>query len=114
EQAARQCGRADPPAIDGVFGWEEALDRAGSDSDACFCLDPRAKEALATGLGPAIARGASIAFAIGPEGGLSAAELEIALGKGFLLASLGRFTLRTETVAAAILGAVRVLAADVG
>jgi 16S rRNA (uracil1498-N3)-methyltransferase len=111
EQAARQCGRADPPVIDGVYDWPDALDRAGG-CEARFCLDPRAAEALGALLAPAVGRGASIAFAIGPEGGLSTDEVELAVGKGFVPASLGRFVLRTETVAAAILGAVRVLALD--
>jgi 16S rRNA (uracil1498-N3)-methyltransferase len=109
EQAARQCGRADPPAIEGVFDWSDALERAG-DCDARFCLDPRAAQSLGSALGPAVERGASIAFAIGPEGGLSAGEIETAVAMGFLPASLGAFVLRTETVAAAVLGAVRVLA----
>jgi 16S rRNA (uracil1498-N3)-methyltransferase len=108
EQAARQCGRADPPVIDGVFDWNEALDRASA-CEAKFCLDPRAVESLGGALAPAAQHGASIAFAIGPEGGLTADEIEIAVAKGFLPASLGSFVLRTETVAAAVLGAVRVL-----
>ncbi|MBX3208340.1 MAG: 16S rRNA (uracil(1498)-N(3))-methyltransferase [Labilithrix sp.] len=109
EQAARQCGRSDPPAIDGVFDWPEALERAG-DCEARFCLDPRAPDALGRGLRTAVEQGASVAFAVGPEGGLSAAEVDLARAKGFLPTSLGAFVLRTETVAAAVLGAVRVLA----
>ncbi len=109
EQAARQCGRADPPAILGVFDWAEALQQA-SDCEARFCLDPRAVESLGAALTPAVLRGASVAFAIGPEGGLSGGEVETAALHGFLPVSLGPFVLRTETVAAAVLGAVRVLA----
>lgn len=109
EQAARQCGRADPPAVDGVLDWADALDQA-CDCEARFCLDPRAVEMLGSSLAPAIERGASAAFAIGPEGGLTEEEVDVAMGKGFLPASLGPFVLRTETVAAAVLGAVRVLA----
>jgi 16S rRNA (uracil1498-N3)-methyltransferase len=110
EQAARQCGRADPPTIDGVHAWADALDRA-SGCDARFCLDPRAVEPLGNVLAPAIENGSSIAFAIGPEGGLTSDEIEIALGKGWIPTSLGGFILRTETVTAAVLGAVRVLLA---
>jgi 16S rRNA (uracil1498-N3)-methyltransferase len=109
EQAARQSGRADPPTLIGVLDWPDALDQA-ADCEARFCLDPRAAEALGTALPAAIERGASVAFAIGPEGGLSSDEVEIAIAKGFLPASLGPFVHRTETVAAAVLGAVRVLA----
>jgi 16S rRNA (uracil1498-N3)-methyltransferase len=107
-QAARQSGRVDPPLVDGIFEWRDALERAG-DCEARFCLDPRAREPIGAALGPAILRGASIAFAIGPEGGLSTEEVDRAREEGFVIASLGPFILRTETVAAAVLGAVRVL-----
>lgn len=111
EQAARQCGRADPPAVEGVHPWPAALDRA-ADCDARFCLDPHAAASLGAQLVGAATRGASLAFAIGPEGGLTPSEVRLAADKGFSPASLGSFVLRTETVAAAVLGAVRVLAID--
>lgn len=106
EQAARQCGRADPPSIEGVLDWRAALDAASS-CEAKFCLAPRATTTLAARL--AVALHGSIAFAVGPEGGLTEAELEDARARGFELVSIGPFVLRTETVAAAVLGAVRIL-----
>lgn len=109
EQAARQCGRGDPPAILGIFAWEEALERASGVCEARFCLDPHAAEALGPLLSASVAGRASIAFAIGPEGGLAPEEIARAGTAGFVPVSLGAFVLRTETVAAAILGAVRVL-----
>lgn len=109
EQAARQCGRSDPPEIEGVHRWPDALDAAAS-CDARFCLDPGAATPLGPELAGAAAAGASIAFAIGPEGGLAPEEIALAATKGFVPSSLGPFVLRTETVAAAVLGAVRVLA----
>ncbi|HEY8072473.1 MAG TPA: RsmE family RNA methyltransferase [Labilithrix sp.] len=108
EQAARQCGRADPPSIDGIFDWPKALDEA-RDVDARFCLDKDAIEPLGTRLPTVVTSGASMAFAIGPEGGLTEEEIETALDKAFAPVQLGRFVLRTETVATAVLGAVRVL-----
>lgn len=111
EQAARQCGRADPPEIVGVFDWAEALESV-SPFAARFCLDPHAERALGPALTLALTNGASVAFAIGPEGGLSPAEIDVASAAGFSAVSLGRFVLRTETVAAAVLGAVRVLSAS--
>ena len=107
EQAARQSGRGDPPVIDGVLSWSEALDAAVA--DVRFCLDPHARETIGPRLTAATAEDRSIAFAIGPEGGLTAEEVMLAATKGFVAASMGPFVLRTETVAAAILGAVRVL-----
>jgi 16S rRNA (uracil1498-N3)-methyltransferase len=46
----------------------------------------------------------NITVLIGPEGGFSAAEAELAKGRGFHLVSLGPNILRTETAAIAVLG----------
>jgi 16S rRNA (uracil1498-N3)-methyltransferase len=53
-----------------------------------------------------------VAFVVGPEGGLDEREVEAAAALGFAAASLGPTILRTETVAAAVLGAWLVLGAD--
>jgi 16S rRNA (uracil1498-N3)-methyltransferase len=109
EQAARQCGRADPPVVDGVLGWRDALALASDGDAAKYCLWENATEPLAPLLRGALDRRAPISFAIGPEGGLTEAEVEEARVLGYAPVSLGRFILRTETVAAAVLGAVRIL-----
>ncbi len=110
EQAARQCGRADPPAVEGVLDWSDALTSASAgDTTAKYCLWENATEPLAPLLRAALDRRAPIAFAIGPEGGLTEVEVEEARVLGYAPVSLGRFILRTETVAAAVLGAVRIL-----
>jgi 16S rRNA (uracil1498-N3)-methyltransferase len=106
-EAARQSGRADPPAVDPPLSWSDAL--AGvAPGTARFCLWERATSPLAPALLDALARGAPLAFACGPEGGLDDDEVEQARALGWTLASLGPFILRTETVAAAVLGAVRI------
>ena len=110
EEAARQCGRADPPVVEPPRSWAEAV--AGAGAAARFCLHERAKDPLGPGLARALAAGSSLAFAAGPEGGLSEAEVAGAAAGGFEVVSLGPFVLRAETVATAVLGAVRVLLAD--
>ncbi len=112
EQAARQCGRADPPEVSGIFDWREALEHAARDADVRYCLWERATEPLGEALPAAIERGAALAFAVGPEGGLAESEIDDASALGFSIVSLGRYVLRTETVAAAVLGAVRILSLD--
>jgi 16S rRNA (uracil1498-N3)-methyltransferase len=107
EQAARQCGRSDTPRIDAPCPWDEALARVGADV-ASFVLWERAVEPLGPSLFSALARGAPLAFACGPEGGLEDGEIEQARTRGWTVSSLGPLALRTETVAAAVLGAVRV------
>lgn len=109
DQAARQCGRADPPRIDGVLAWADALQAAATEAEARFCLWEAATEPLGTALPELLSRRASIAIAVGPEGGLTQDEVAEARVHGFAPVSLGQFILRTETVPAAVLGAIRIL-----
>jgi RsmE family RNA methyltransferase len=95
-----------------VLPWREALQIAASDvSDpaARFCLWENATIPLGASLPALITMRAAMAFAIGPEGGLAESEVEDARVLGYAAVSLGPFVLRTETVAAAVLGAVRIL-----
>ena len=106
-EAARQCGRGDAPTIDGPCPWNVALASVKS-ATARFCLYERATEPLAPPLLAALFQDGPLAFAAGPEGGLEDAEVAFARDAGWSIASLGNITLRTETVAAAALGAVRI------
>jgi 16S rRNA (uracil1498-N3)-methyltransferase len=106
-EAARQCGRSDAPEIEGPLGWEASL-ACVPESAVRFMLWEGATGPLAPPLASAIAGQREIAFAVGPEGGFSDDEARLAASRGWILASLGPFILRTETVAAAVLGAVRV------
>lgn len=92
--ACEQCGRNRLPAIDapqalaGVFeasGWTRVV------------LHPAAAGTLSSLQIP----DSRIELLIGPEGGLSDAELEQAAAAGFVPCSLGPRTLRTETAAIA-------------
>lgn len=108
-EAARQCGRGDAPAIASPMDLVDAVPMfASGEGVAGFCLDP----AATTPLGPALL-GASVdvelAFLVGPEGGLTTAEIEACTTAGLAHVSLGPLTLRAETVCAAVLGAVSVL-----
>jgi 16S rRNA (uracil1498-N3)-methyltransferase len=112
-EAARQSGRSDAPEVAVAPSWEEALDRAGGDH-ARFCLWENAVEPLAPELSPALAQRLPLAFACGPEGGLDPDEVAAARDRGWRAVSLGPRTLRTETVATAVLGAVAVWGAVPG
>lgn len=105
-EAARQCGRGDVPAIAPPLGFAEALREARG--EARICLDPRAPRGLAEVL--VAAGGGAVAVAVGPEGGFTERELSAADEAGYARASLGPWVLRTETVCAALLGALLVLA----
>lgn len=104
EEAARQCGRGDVPRVLIANSLDEALALAPGDA-ARFTLYEGAKRPLRDLL-PAEG---SLAFFVGPEGGLEASEVAAAESRGFESVSLGAFVLRTETVPAAVLGAIRIL-----
>jgi 16S rRNA (uracil1498-N3)-methyltransferase len=106
-EAARQCGRGKIPAIHGPLPLFDVLEQA---------LEAQ-RLLLAPGGEPLLQRlaswqpGQAVALLIGPEGGLSAAEVARAEQRGFAPASLGPTTLRTELAAVAALGAVVAFAA---
>jgi len=107
-EAARQCGRGDAPAIDVPVKLVASLPKLGPrEGEAAFCLDPSATATL----GPALAKLSTttpVVFLVGPEGGLESTELVAAERAGFAHVSLGPLILRTETVCAAVLGALLV------
>jgi 16S rRNA (uracil1498-N3)-methyltransferase len=111
-EAARQCGRGDAPEILAPCRWSDALAAANVGTGpalARFCLYERATEPLGPALQRALHGGGPLAFAAGPEGGLEDDEVEEARRDGWTIASLGALVLRAETVASAVLGAVRVM-----
>ena len=101
-EAARQCGRGDAPVVAAPVPFAEAVG-AERGQGSCVCLDPAADRSLGAALG-ALGEGA-VVFAVGPEGGLTPDELAAAEAAGFVRVTLGPLVLRTETVCAAVLGA---------
>lgn len=87
--ACEQCGRSVLPVIHPPLTLAEWL--AHTDAALKLVLHPVA-EPLTSHEKPA-----SLAFLIGPEGGLSDAEVQQAQKAGFLAARLGPRVLRTET-----------------
>jgi 16S rRNA (uracil1498-N3)-methyltransferase len=107
QEAARQCGRADSPRIEAPRPWSDAIALA-ADAPSRFVLWERATDPLGPALLAALAATDALAFACGPEGGLEDREVDEARAAGWTVASLGPLALRTETVAGAVLGAVRI------
>lgn len=109
-EAARQCGRGDAPAIASPMDLVDAVPLfASGEGVVGFCLDPAAVEPLGPKL-VGVAPDVELAFLVGPEGGLTTAEIEACATAGLAHVSFGPLTLRAETVCAAVLGAVSVLA----
>jgi 16S rRNA (uracil1498-N3)-methyltransferase len=110
--AARQCRRGRVPTVLPCGDLAAALAAAGS-CELKLVLWERA-EAL---LGDALAGRAGLSRAaalIGPEGGLTAEEVETAAAAGFVAVSLGPRILRTETAAIVAVTLVQYLAGDLG
>ena len=100
-EAARQSGRGNIPAIQGPLPLLDVLAQAAQSQR--LLLSPNAAPLLAqlADWQP----GQAVALLVGPEGGLSAAEIARAESAGFRPAALGRTTLRTELAGVAALGA---------
>jgi 16S rRNA (uracil1498-N3)-methyltransferase len=68
---------------------------AGADSEAMrFVADPGGFPPVAW---PAVRRGRDVILAVGPEGGFTADEVELAIRAGWSAIQLGRNILRVET-----------------
>ena len=106
-EAARQSGRGDTPEVTAIG----SLESAGREvlAGARLVLVPAAVEPAGARLQAALREGLSIAIVVGPEGGLDEAEILSLAEAGWSPVSLGPRVLRTETVAAAVLGALLVL-----
>lgn len=105
--AAEQCGRARVPTIEPVMTLEEWF-ACSAGCDRRLVLHHRTTQALDTLAPPA--RG--LALLIGPEGGLSEAEIQAAEEAGFLAAALGPRVLRTETAPVAAIALCQYLWGD--
>lgn len=88
--AAEQCGRADVPAVSALRPLRE-ITASLAEVDRRVAVPGAAP--LAPQTGPA-------ALLIGPEGGLSASELERVLTEGWTPSGLGPHVLRVDTAAA--------------
>jgi 16S rRNA (uracil1498-N3)-methyltransferase len=108
-EAARQCGRGDAPILDAPIALADALASGVSGvQGAALCLDPTATTTLGACL-QMVAAATNVTILVGPEGGLDAAARA-----GFTRVRLGGLVLRTETVCAAVLGALLVWSESLG
>lgn len=111
-EALKQCRRARPPRIETVTGFKQML-VAGADADVKIAFWEEEKAAFpvvdAAGTEPR-----EVFIILGPEGGLTAAEINSARQAGFKSASLGPRILRAETATLAACTLVQHLFGDMG
>jgi 16S rRNA (uracil1498-N3)-methyltransferase len=99
-EAAKQSQRAWVPMIEPPAVIEQVVERR-SEFDAAFVLEPQAARHLLTVLDEHRKVRRVLAL-IGPEGGFSDAEREMAAARHFVPAGLGPTVLRVETAAIAV------------
>lgn len=112
-EAAKQCGRTVAPRIDYV-DFASALERGGEGVSVVLSENERSR-----GIGDIMERckgmgNGPITLLVGPEGGFSADDLDEAVKKGFMPASLGRRILRAETAAIASVSIIQHRLGDLG
>ena len=95
--SAQQSGRSKVPLIDGITGYREFLSHGFSGTGLIFYEgeNKRGLKELLRGLKSV----KEITFLIGPEGGFTNEEVELATRRGFTPVGLGPRILRTETAA---------------
>jgi 16S rRNA (uracil1498-N3)-methyltransferase len=96
-EAARQCGRADPPEVRPAQSLQAALAALGP---VDLFVVPWEEETRPIGAAIAGVAFEAAAVLIGPEGGLAATDVAAARAAGGQTVSLGPRVLRTETAGA--------------
>ena len=101
EEAAKQCGRGIIPRVFPVISYKDALSEMVKSDLNFICYETSLENnprALFTK-----SDFNSVAFFIGPEGGISPSEIELAHSIGIPDVTLGKLILRTETASSAVL-----------
>jgi len=105
--ATKQCGRARLTAITAPCSFADAIERPGAGAIRLCCAPDSSAPYLSETLRNLnISSAHSVAVMIGPEGGLTVAEIASARQSGWQLVSLGPRILRVETAATAALALV--------
>ena len=96
-EAAEQSGRGLVPEIHEVVKFEEALEEAKKDNGVNLIFEPEAEVVLDSSLRWNDKK--KLGVFIGPEGGWSEKELDLARQCGARVVSMGKLTYRAETAA---------------
>ena len=104
-EAAQQSRRLAAPAVEPPQLFEPFV--RGCETEAKILVDPGGQTVAE------LHRGGPLTFVVGPEGGWTSRERDLAMGSGFSVAGLGNSVLRAETAAIAVAAICASLAATV-
>jgi len=111
-EALKQCRRSKAPQIEAFGGFEQMLATAASaDVKIAFWEEETSGVLAADGSG---SKAREIFIILGPEGGLTADEIQLARQAGFKAVSLGPRILRAETATVAACSLVQHIFGDMG
>lgn len=105
EEAAEQCGRSKAPELRGVISYNEIVEMARDFPLAIVAWEDESALSLREAF-HAHSEVDSVLIVIGPEGGLTKREVEMAKSAGAVSVSMGSRVLRTDTAAIAACAAV--------
>ncbi|MCL2365899.1 MAG: 16S rRNA (uracil(1498)-N(3))-methyltransferase [Oscillospiraceae bacterium] len=109
-ETAKQCGRGIIPQVTILDSFDSAIRQASQAKLPLFFYECEEKQDLKGALGQLLEHSSpdtphSISILTGPEGGFEPHEVNLAISKGMLVATLGPRILRCETAPAAALAA---------
>ncbi|MEO6991388.1 MAG: RsmE family RNA methyltransferase [Candidatus Baltobacteraceae bacterium] len=110
--AAQQSGRLRIPSIEAPVRWSAFVERADELGRVLVPWELAPRTPLRECLPPLLANARTLTVAIGPEGGLTHAEVDAARERGAVAISLGARILRTETAGLVAVCAVRYAAGE--
>lgn len=110
---AKQSGRMKVPEILPVMGFDDLMVRAKPQAAKLLCWEKETVQSIRQAY-ERLRDANNLLIAVGPEGGFSSSEAELARQQGFELVHLGRRILRAETAAIAALALAQFLWGDLG
>jgi len=102
-EATKQCGRAIVPQIEAITPFKKVLEK-WEDNSLKIMLWEDEKSVKLKDILRKTQPSSKVIFLVGPEGGFTPDEVEMAKHAAFQTAGLGRYILRTETVGICLLG----------
>ena len=112
-EATKQCGRVVVPQIEAIVPFKEILEKCDDNSLKIMLWEDEKSNKLKDVLKNTQPL-PKVIFLVGPEGGFTPEEVDMAIHADFQTVSLGRYILRTETAGICLLGILQYEWGDLG